>query len=54
MNEAPQKDAFAKIDCRNLQDFGKIGVLLVNLGTPDDTDYWSMRIYGRGAFQPSG
>ncbi len=45
MNEAPPKDAFAKIDCRNLQPFGKIGVLLVNLGTPDDTDYWSMRRY---------
>ena len=24
---------------------GKIGVLLVNLGTPDGTDYWSMRKY---------
>ena len=24
---------------------GKIGVLLVNLGTPDATDYWSMRRY---------
>ena len=24
---------------------GKIGVLLVNLGTPDGTDYWSMRRY---------
>jgi protoporphyrin/coproporphyrin ferrochelatase len=24
---------------------GRIGVLLVNLGTPDDTDYWSMRRY---------
>jgi len=24
---------------------GKIGVLLVNLGTPDDTSYWSMRRY---------
>ncbi len=23
----------------------KIGVLLVNLGTPDATDYWSMRRY---------
>ena len=45
MNEAPPKDAFATIDCRNLQPFGKIGVLLVNLGTPDDTDYWSIRRY---------
>ena len=25
--------------------YGKIGVLLVNLGTPDATDYWSMRRY---------
>src|SRR4051795_867515 len=25
--------------------FGLIGVLLVNLGTPDATDYWSMRRY---------
>lgn len=24
---------------------GKVGVLLVNLGTPDGTDYWSMRKY---------
>jgi ferrochelatase len=24
---------------------GKIGVLIVNLGTPDDTDYWSVRRY---------
>jgi hypothetical protein len=26
-------------------EWGKIGVLLVNLGTPDATDYWSMRRY---------
>ena len=26
-------------------DKNKIGVLLVNLGTPDNTDYWSMRRY---------
>jgi len=25
--------------------FGRIGVLLMNLGTPDGTDYWSMRRY---------
>ena len=24
---------------------GRIGLLLVNLGTPDATDYWSMRRY---------
>ena len=26
-------------------EFGRIGVLLINLGTPDGTDYWSMRRY---------
>lgn len=26
-------------------EFGRIGVLLINLGTPDGTDYWSMRSY---------
>ena len=26
---------------------GKVGVLLINLGTPDATDYWSMRRYLR-------
>ena len=25
--------------------YGRVGVLLVNLGTPDATDYWSMRRY---------
>jgi len=25
--------------------FGKIGVIISNLGTPDNTDYWSMRRY---------
>jgi ferrochelatase len=24
---------------------GRVGVLLINLGTPDGTDYWSMRAY---------
>jgi ferrochelatase len=33
---APQHPAVAR---------GRIGVLLVNLGTPDATDYWSMRRY---------
>jgi len=27
------------------KDTGKVGVLLINLGTPDATDYWSMRRY---------
>jgi protoporphyrin/coproporphyrin ferrochelatase len=45
MNETPRKDAFAEpFDCLSVP-CGKIGVLLVNLGTPDDTDYWSMRRY---------
>jgi len=26
-------------------DLGRIGILLINLGTPDATDYWSMRRY---------
>ena len=26
-------------------EFGRIGVLVVNLGTPEATDYWSMRRY---------
>ena len=25
--------------------FGRVGVMLINLGTPDATDYWSMRRY---------
>tara|TARA_R110002126_G_scaffold13118_4_gene56968 strand:+ start:112988 stop:114046 length:1059 start_codon:yes stop_codon:yes gene_type:complete len=25
--------------------FGRVGVILINLGTPDGTDYWSMRKY---------
>jgi protoporphyrin/coproporphyrin ferrochelatase len=32
---------------------GKIGVLLLNLGTPDGTDYWSMRRYLK-EFGPKG
>jgi ferrochelatase len=44
MNEAPRSDAFAKSSAPG---FGKIGVLLVNLGTPDGTSYWPMRRYLR-------
>lgn len=45
MNESPPAQTFAKpFDCRS-QPIGKIGVLLVNLGTPDNTDFWSMRRY---------
>ena len=31
---------------------GRIGVLLVNLGTPDATDYWSVRRYLKGEGSP--
>ncbi|MGD8355878.1 MAG: ferrochelatase [Methyloceanibacter sp.] len=45
MNQSPPADAFEQpFDCL-AQPFGKVGVLLVNLGTPDDTSYWSMRRY---------
>ncbi len=44
MNDAPLTDAFA-VGEHGSAGFGKIGVLLVNLGTPDGTDYWSMRRY---------
>lgn len=30
---------------RNKPATGKVGVLLINLGTPDGTDYWPMRAY---------
>jgi ferrochelatase len=47
MNESPRGDVFAKTGDETTGDapYGKIGVLLVNLGTPDGTDYWSMRRY---------
>jgi ferrochelatase len=32
-------------DGHPLASAGKVGVLLINLGTPDGTDYWSMRRY---------
>jgi ferrochelatase len=41
--EAPPADAFALIERPG--GAGRIGVLLVNLGTPDATDYFSMRRY---------
>lgn len=43
MNEKPQDLEFASIG--GPVKTGKIGVLLVNLGTPDGTDYWSVRRY---------
>jgi protoporphyrin/coproporphyrin ferrochelatase len=48
MNDRPNADEFAKAP-RSERQAGsapnKIGVLLVNLGTPDTTDYWSLRRY---------
>ena len=41
MNDRPQADPGSKTGTVH----GKIGVLLVNLGTPDGTDYWSIRRY---------
>ena len=45
MNEKPRTGTFVEAGGTEHTGFGKIGVLLVNLGTPDDTDYWSMRRY---------
>ncbi len=41
---SPQASEFAPPDHPDIR-FGKIGVILINLGTPDSTDYWSMRRY---------
>jgi ferrochelatase len=51
MNEIPSLKRFtahrplAAPDGHPTVAFGKIGVLLLNLGTPDDTSYWPMRRY---------
>lgn len=51
MNEIPSMDRFKMAQVGPLPEghpqvkIGKIGVLLVNLGTPDGTDYTSMRRY---------
>jgi ferrochelatase len=47
MNERPPAKGFAPQAARARAQVGagKIGVLLVNLGTPDGTDYWSVRRY---------
>src|SRR5512147_3020315 len=48
MNERPPAKGFAPDSARRGAKgsaTGKIGVLLVNLGTPDGTDYWSVRRY---------
>src|SRR5262245_42627970 len=48
MNERPPATGFtpalARLDAKG-EASGKIGVLLVNLGTPEGTDYWSVRRY---------
>src|SRR6478672_5962931 len=48
MNESPPATGFTRDRAaigENAEGLGKIGVLLVNLGTPDGTDYWSVRRY---------
>jgi ferrochelatase len=44
MNDSLPADAFRPANHPPVAS-GRIGVLLVNLGTPDATDYWSMRRY---------
>jgi ferrochelatase len=45
-NESPQDiPLIIKPTDHNSAKSGRVGVVLVNLGTPDDTDYWSMRKY---------
>lgn len=45
MNEPALPRTFALPETLSATASGKIGVLLVNLGTPDATDYWSTRRY---------
>src|SRR5215510_14564631 len=48
MNERPPAEGFAPNRAsgdNSRAALGKIGVLLVNLGTPEGTDYWSVRRY---------
>jgi ferrochelatase len=45
MNEALKSTMFSGRDDHKMVPHGRIGVLLLNLGTPDGTDYWSMRRY---------
>jgi protoporphyrin/coproporphyrin ferrochelatase len=49
MNAPGDNSAFAEADRKQARRLsangGRIGVLLVNLGTPEGTDYWSMRRY---------
>ncbi len=43
MSHSAAKDAGSQVS--NKKGASKVGVLLINLGTPDATDYWSMRRY---------
>jgi ferrochelatase len=49
MNESAPPKAFAAVkrpqEPEQAQAFGRIGVLMINLGTPDATTYWAMRRY---------
>ena len=48
MNESARAKAFAAARSRapeKSEGFGRVGVLLINLGTPDATTYWAMRRY---------
>src|ERR1700744_3303735 len=50
MNEVPKQDRFDGEESslpsgHPSVSFGRIGVLLLNLGTPDGTGYWPMRRY---------
>ncbi|MGE5260155.1 MAG: ferrochelatase [Actinomycetota bacterium] len=49
MNESASPEVFAAVEqsqeLAKVGEFGRIGVLLVNLGTPDATTYWAMRRY---------
>src|SRR5258705_5369726 len=50
MNFVPEQGAFEPTSSPRPHDYpdvahGRVGVLLLNLGTPDATDYWSMRRY---------
>jgi ferrochelatase len=49
MNERPRPKVLAAVEPPqqpgNARAFGLVGVLLINLGTPDATTYWAMRRY---------
>jgi ferrochelatase len=44
-DRAPDRGGSAKPANHPQVAYGRVGVLLLNLGTPDGTDYWSMRRY---------